>query len=674
MALRELDWILSINGGANAKKEIEGIDKTVDKLKENMNSADKVMSKGGGFTAMLSGASRKMKSFGDNALKAGAKMTLATAPLMLGVKKGFTDALDIDNHIRQVQTLADATVLPVEQLRKSVKTISHDAAISQQEVSSAMYEALSSGIETKDVVGFTNQGIKLAKAGFTDLGTVIDATTSVLNAYGDQAYGVEKIQDIFVKTQDLGKITVDELGKSIGRVIPTAASAGVNVDQLGASYSLLTSRGMNAHIATTSLNSMLSELSSTGTTADKVLRQRTGKNFSQLTADGKDLSDVLTILNESATANGKSLGDMFGNVNSARAAQSMLQGGADAYKGFLKEMQNADGAVDKNFKTMVEGSKGFKWEQAKTDMKNAMADVGDSVAPQITDLADKVGDLAQKFSELSPEAQGAIGKFSLMALAAGPIVGIFGGISKFAGMLIGGLATISGVVGWPATVALLLLGTAAGYMATHWDETKAAVQRVNYVLGSGFTAAKDAAVTAIGEANAAQDTMVSTITSSEATFGEKVQSIINWWNSLRAILSRPIEAFVNVVKRGFSGGGTIKAPGGGSGGGSRGRSRPSAFATGTDYIPYDNFPAYLHKGEMVLTAEASNQYRSMGGTKDGLDTTTFRGKPSGGGGNFSPTINIEINGNADDNTANSIASVVRRELESLFTELQLQQV
>ena len=54
--------------------------------------------------------------------------------------------------------------------------------------------------------------------------------------YSDDAFDVSKIHDIFVQTQDKGKISVDELGSSIGRIIPTASSLGINIDQLGASY------------------------------------------------------------------------------------------------------------------------------------------------------------------------------------------------------------------------------------------------------------------------------------------------------------------------------------------------------------------------------------------------------------------------------------------------------
>jgi len=38
-----------------------------------------------------------------------------------------------------------------------------------------------------------------------------------------------------------------------------------------------------------------------------------------------------------------------------------------------------------------------------------------------------------------------------------------------------------------------------------------------------------------------------------------------------------------------------------------------SFATGTDYIPYDDFPALLHKGEAVLTASENAALKAAGG-------------------------------------------------------------
>jgi hypothetical protein len=51
---------------------------------------------------------------------------------------------------------------------------------------------------------------------------------------------------------------------------------------------------------------------------------------------------------------------------------------------------------------------------------------------------------------------------------------------------------------------------------------------------------------------------------------------------------------------------------------------PKGYSAGLNYVPYDNFPARLHRGEMVLTRHEADEYR--------------KGRANGGGG---VTINIE---------------------------------
>lgn len=54
------------------------------------------------------------------------------------------------------------------------------------------------------------------------------------------------------------------------------------------------------------------------------------------------------------------------------------------------------------------------------------------------------------------------------------------------------------------------------------------------------------------------------------------------------------------------------------------------FRTGIDYIPEDELPALLHKGEAVLTAEDAAVYRSLGGI-DGIETMLSATAPTRGG-------------------------------------------
>ena len=50
-----------------------------------------------------------------------------------------------------------------------------------------------------------------------------------------------------------------------------------------------------------------------------------------------------------------------------------------------------------------------------------------------------------------------------------------------------------------------------------------------------------------------------------------------------------------------------------AGGGGAGTTRVSKYAVGLDVVPYDDYPALLHKGEMVLNAAEASAYRMGGG-------------------------------------------------------------
>lgn len=79
------------------------------------------------------------------------------------------------------------------------------------------------------------------------------------------------------------------------------------------------------------------------------------------------------------------------------------------------------------------------------------------------------------------------------------------------------------------------------------------------------------------------------------------------------------------------------------------------YATGLPYVPYDNFPALLHKGEMVLTAAQSAQYRAASGSAvgDGVQG----GKPASG-------VNIQnINIQSVPQTPAETAAAIRSALE-----------
>lgn len=685
---RELIFKIDTTGADKAAEDIKEVNKSMDGAKSKFSGLEGML-KTTGSTLQSTGG--KIKDFGNQISAKGKQitsfgksLTKLTAPLTIMGGVGFKKFMELDKGIRQVSTLADQGILPVSQIRKEVRSISDSSGIAQTEVAGAMYEALSSGIDSSKVVEFTKSATKLTKAGFTDMGTVIDATTTALNAYGDQAFEVSKIHDIFVKTQDKGKITVDELGKNIGRVIPMAAAAGVNLDQLGASYSILTAKGQNSRIATTNLNAMISELSKTGSTADKVLRSKTGKSFDELTKSGTNLGEVLGILDENAKATGYKLKDMFGQESAGQAALTLLKDGVEGYSKVLKEMQNSGGSVDANYEKMLGPAE--KWNRAKTQMTNALIDVGEAISPFVIQAAEGIGKLAGMFSNLDKDTQSSIAQWGLLLVAAGPVISIFetivsviggvisiggtligfvgslvgglGGIVSVGGSVVGAIGSLLGALG-PVGWAIMAVVGFGAFLISNWQTIKAEAAALGggikgYLLatlkvtGSGFSSMASKALGALN-------------------------SMKQKWNEVKEFFKNPIKGIVSIVQKGatalgnMAGGGGAKAKGG----------KVPSHATGLDYVPYDNYLASLHEGEIILTKSAANAYRDLGGDRNNVPNNSYNyvnNSPSNVSNNTvsnAPNININVYGGPKDSPMD-IAQNVRAEVENIFRDLRLQ--
>lgn len=399
------------------------------------------------------GVTDKLDRFGKKATEIGKEMTKkVTAPIVGAGVAATKMASDFTDSMAKVSTLADTTQTSMEDLKKGIMDISNATGIAATDIASSVYDALSAGVETADVLDYVNANVLLTKAGFTDMGTAIDATSTILNAYGDTAFDVAKIGDILVKTQDEGKISVDELGKNLGRVIPTASALGVNLDQLGAAYAILTAKGQNASIATTNLNSMLGELGKSGSMADKALREMTGQSFRELVAEGKTVGDVLGMLDHYAQQTGVSLSDMFGSTTAGSAALTLLGNGVDEFNSKANIMNNSTGTMQQNFEKLRTPSE--EMAIAINKIKNVMIELGAIILPVLSVFAEKIGAVADKIQGWDDRTKQIVVVIAGLVAAIGPVLIIIGQMSlgvsaliKLFAPLTAGIGGVSGAIG-----------------------------------------------------------------------------------------------------------------------------------------------------------------------------------------------------------------------------------
>lgn len=397
------------------------------------------------FSSNLRNAGEKLSNVGGTLTKA-VTLPLAGAGAAAGkMYMGFEDAM------AKVDTIADTTQVPLDELQKAILALSNQTGISSSEIANNVYDAISAGQKTGDAVNFVANSSKLAKAGFAEAGDALDILTTIMNSYGMEADKVTEVSDMLIQTQNLGKTTVGQLASAMGKVIPTAKAQGVELDDLSGAYAVMTSNGIATAETTTYLNSMLNELGKQGTTASKAFAAGTehikegGLTMKEAMDSGWELSDVLSILDEQAYETGTSISNMFGSAEAGKAA-SVLWDNANKLNDAVSQMRESSGATEIAFEKLQ--TKSVTIEKAINQLKNTMIDLGGALmsvlGPIIESVAEKISGFTQWFSGLSDGTKQFIVTIGLVAAALGPVLVGVGKVVTAVGTI---GSAISGVVG-----------------------------------------------------------------------------------------------------------------------------------------------------------------------------------------------------------------------------------
>lgn len=399
----------------------------------------------GGMTESFTKAGDSLVSLGTNMESTGAKIqglgtsiTKMTAPIAAVGAAAVKMASDYENAVAKVYTIMDKSAMSTDDMAKSILDLSTKTGKGATELADATYQALSASVATEKVAGFVEDAVSLAKAGFTETSTAVDTLTTVINAYGYSADDAALISDKLVQTQNKGKTTVDELASSMGNVIPTASAYNVSLDNLCSAYVIMTKQGINTANATTAINGMLTELADSGSGVAKILHEKTGKSFGQLMAEGKDLGEVIQILSDSVDGDSEAFANLWGNVRASKGALAIANAGASEFTGTMGDMANSTGLCEKALEDLE--TPAAKANKAINAVKNTGIQLGEEIigaaVPSLEKLSQMAQDLYKWFSELDDGTKQSIVRFGALAVAAGPVVTVFGKMYSGVGGLI----------------------------------------------------------------------------------------------------------------------------------------------------------------------------------------------------------------------------------------------
>ena len=275
---------------------------------------------------LATGAGAKVAAGGFAALQAALAPILAPLIGIGAVIGGLTASFGIltkqDFAEAKLSTLSDN----VDELKPKLVSLSDELSgqASTLDLLTASYDLASAGFaENAEITEILKAAQLGATGGFSDLATVTDATTSVLNAYGLEADKAAKIVDGFAQTQADGKIVVDQYAQQIGRIAPIAAGAGVSIDELNAAISAVTATGVPVESTFAGLRQVIASIQKPTGEASKVA-QKLGIDFSAAALQSKGLGGVLEEIIAKGGASADNLSKLFGSVEALTAIQPLL--------------------------------------------------------------------------------------------------------------------------------------------------------------------------------------------------------------------------------------------------------------------------------------------------------------------------------------------------------------
>lgn len=289
---------------------------------------------------------------------------------------------NFEKSMANVATLVDTNVENMEEMSKEVQAMAKRMPVPINELSTALYQVRSAGIEAAGAMDVLEASAKLAVAG---LGTTEEATnlvTSAINAFGLDATRATKHADVFFRAVKAGKTTVAELAQGFGQIAPLASEVGVQFEELMAITSAMTTSGLTASIAYSQQRAMISNLLKPTAEMQELFDKLNITNIqTKIQQDG--LIKTTRELAAATEGNNEMLAKAFGSVEALNAVMMILGDTGENAIEITKGMTSATTELNEAYEKQLETFEA-NWQILKNSLNVEMIRLGNEILPPLT--------------------------------------------------------------------------------------------------------------------------------------------------------------------------------------------------------------------------------------------------------------------------------------------------
>lgn len=412
-----------------------------------------------GWTGSLNQVSTAATNAGTRMSSMGSTLTRrVSAPIVLGLGAAAKAAIDFDSQISAMGPLltnGGAVTAKfraqLDELGKSSKSWSTQYGISTTEINNAMSEMIKRGFTTKQVMGSMPAVLDASKASGEDLGTVMQATASIVEQFGLKTNSVQgtmkntqRVTDALTYSSNATAAGFGDMSEAMSYVGPVANGLGLSVEQTAAAIGELSNKGIEGEKAGTNLRGILTSLV-------KPTKQNTagftamGISADELKRDSKDLPKLIEDITKgtegwSKADRGKALAQAFGRENQA-AANALVEAGAGSLRKLTKETENSGGAT-KRVADQLNDTKANQIKRFQSAIQVLGITFGEELLPSLTPIVKEATHVVKAFADMDEGTRQFIVHAGLVAAAAGPVLKVTGELSKGFGFVGGGVVNL----------------------------------------------------------------------------------------------------------------------------------------------------------------------------------------------------------------------------------------
>lgn len=439
-------------------------------LDKAMREIEKMRAQTKTFSDKFAAMGKKMQEVGASVSKVGGNLTKSVTLPIVGIgAAAVATAVEFESSMSKITGLVGIAADEVKAMEASVLDLAGETAKAPQELADALFVITSAGLRGSEAMDALEFAAKAGAAGLGETNDIARALAGTMNAYGAEVVDAARATDVIVATARAGNFETSQFAGALGRVLPFAKQAGSSIEDLGGAVALLTRTNGDAAQSVTQVQALFRAFVVPTQEAKKILEElglSAGDLRDAISKDG--LPAALQMLDERLGGNREQLGRLLGSSEAASAAFQILDADAAALEGTFGAVNQAAGITDEAF-GVVAGTTQFQLNQALTQLKASLIEIGAIIIPFVTQVTEKFTGLAESFRNLTPAQQQMIVQFAAIAAAVGPVLLVVGKMISTVGALMVAFNPVTLKIA--AVIAVLALLVAAFMHAWNNSET-----------------------------------------------------------------------------------------------------------------------------------------------------------------------------------------------------------